>query len=92
MDAIWEPLIEKAYSFIVKNDHNRTIGVALNFDANDEPEAPMVGGLCTIFLFLDYLEVPIKYVFSIVNTYYWDSNSYSTNDSNSHHLHFSPVT
>lgn len=60
LNAIWEPLIEKRYSFVVKDSNNRTIGVALNFDANDEPEAPLVGGLCTIFIFLDYLEVPIK--------------------------------
>lgn len=60
LESIWEPLIEKGYSFIVKDENDRTIGVALNFDANDEPEAPLAGGLAPIFIFLDYLEVPIK--------------------------------
>lgn len=60
LDALWQPLIEKAYSFVVKDENERIIGVALNFDANDEPEAPLVGGLCTIFIFLDFLEIPIK--------------------------------
>lgn len=62
LESIWEPLIEKRYSFIVKDENERIIGVALNFDANDEPEAPLVCGLAPIFIFLDYLEMPIKYL------------------------------
>lgn len=60
LDAIWNPLIEKAYSFIVKDETNRIIGVALNFDAHDEPEPPLSGALQTIFIFLDHVETPIK--------------------------------
>lgn len=60
LEAIWNPLIEKAYSFVVKDDANRIIGVALNFDAHDEPEPSLEGALETIFIFLDHLETPIK--------------------------------
>lgn len=60
LEAIWDPLVEKAYSFIIKDDNNRTVGVALNFDANDEPEPNVNGPLCIIFEFLDFVEVPIK--------------------------------
>lgn len=60
LDAIWQPLVEKAYSFIIKNENNHIVGVALNFDANDEPEAPVTGPLSIIFEFLDFLEIPIK--------------------------------
>lgn len=60
LEAIWNPLIEKAYSFIVKDEANRTIGVALNFDANDEPEPPLSSALQTIFIFLDHVETPMK--------------------------------
>lgn len=60
IDAIWEPLVEKNFSFVVKNEADETIGVALNFDANDEPAPPSCGMLDIIFKFLDELETPIK--------------------------------
>lgn len=62
LEGIWKPLVEKAYSFVIKGKDNRIIGVALNFDANDEPEPPIIGSLAVIFEFLDFVEVPIKYV------------------------------
>lgn len=61
LELIWNPLVEKGYSFIIKNENSRIIGVALNFDANDEPEVDISGPLSIIFEFLDFLEVPIKY-------------------------------
>lgn len=66
LEAIWNPLIEKAYSFIVKDETNSIIGVALNFDANDEPEPPLSGALETIFIFLDHIETTMKSVQSFV--------------------------
>lgn len=60
LDAIWHSLVQKGYSFIIKNERNQMVGVALNFDANDEPEAPVTGSLSIIFEFLDFVEVPIK--------------------------------
>lgn len=61
LNAMWHHLIEKAYSFVIKDNKNVTIGVALNFDANDEPEVPCNGSLSIIFEFLDYIEEPIRY-------------------------------
>lgn len=60
LDALWQPLVQKGYSFIIKNERNHIVGVALNFDANDEPEAPVSGSLSIIFEFLDFVEIPIK--------------------------------
>lgn len=61
LEALWQPLVEKAYSFVIKDNMNRIVGVALNFDANDEPEPPCLNGpLTVIFEFLDFVEVPIK--------------------------------
>lgn len=62
LELIWNALVEKGYSFIIKDENSRTIGVALNFDANDEPEVDISGPLSIIFEFLDFIEVPIKYV------------------------------
>lgn len=60
LEAIWNPLVEQEYSFIVTDELNRIIGVALNFDANNEPEPPLSGALETIFTFLDKVEMPIR--------------------------------
>lgn len=60
LEVLWQPLVEKAYSFVIKDNMNRIVGVALNFDANDEPEPPCNGPLTVIFEFLDFVEVPIK--------------------------------
>lgn len=61
LECIWDELVGKAYSFVVKDKCGRLIGVALNFDANDEPEPTVVSELATIFEFLEFIEVPIKY-------------------------------
>lgn len=61
LEEIWEPLVEKAYSFIIQDDSNQIIGVSLNFDIIDEPERSVVSSpLSVIFKFLDFIEVPIK--------------------------------
>lgn len=69
LNAIWKPLVEKAYSFVIKDEKNHILGVALNFDANDEPEAPCDGPLTVIFEFLDFVEVPIKLVSLLLLNY-----------------------
>lgn len=60
LEQIWEPLVEKEFSFVIKDDTNRIIGVALNFDVNDEPEPTVDGPLAVIFEFLEFVEIPIK--------------------------------
>lgn len=60
MDEIWSALVEKAYSFIVRDVSGKTIGIALNFDVFDEPEPEINGALQTIFIFLEEVESPVK--------------------------------
>lgn len=60
LEELWEPLVEKAYSFVITDDSSRIIGVALNFDVNDEPEPESVGRLAVIFEFLEFVESAIK--------------------------------
>lgn len=60
MDAIWEDLVEKDLSFIVKDETGRSVGVALNFDARDEPEVPVNSKLIIVFEFLEFVEGPVR--------------------------------
>ena len=61
MEAMWNPLVEKGFSFVVKSAQNgKTIGVSLNFDLWDEPELILNSKLMIIFDFLEYLEGPIR--------------------------------
>lgn len=61
IDKLWEPLLEQNLSFIIKNEHGKIVGVALNFDARDEPEVEITSKLTVIFEFLETLEGPIRY-------------------------------
>lgn len=47
-------------SFIVKDETNRSVGVAINFDANDEPQVIVPLKLSPIFEFLEFLEAPVR--------------------------------
>lgn len=60
LEAIWDVLVEKDLSFIVKDSEGRTVGVSLNFDAHDEPEITVTSKLIYVFEFLEYLEGPIR--------------------------------
>lgn len=60
LDKIWDPLLEANLSFIVKNEYGKVVGVALNFDARDEPEVEITSKLTVIFEFLEFLEGPIR--------------------------------
>ncbi|XP_014483038.1 PREDICTED: mycosubtilin synthase subunit C [Dinoponera quadriceps] len=61
MEAIWQPLVEKGLSFVMKSmQTGKTIGVALNFDLWDEPEVVLSSKLMIVFDFLEYLEAPIR--------------------------------
>ncbi|XP_076246667.1 nonribosomal peptide synthetase ebony isoform X3 [Calliopsis andreniformis] len=61
MEILWEPLVEKNLSFVVKSSRdNRTIGVGLNFDLWDEPELILDSKLTIVFDFLEFLEAPIR--------------------------------
>ncbi|KAK1116591.1 hypothetical protein K0M31_018273 [Melipona bicolor] len=61
MEILWNPLVEKDLSFVVKSSKDgRTIGVGLNFDLWDEPELILDSKLMVVFEFLEYLEAPIR--------------------------------
>lgn len=61
LEMIWETLVEKGLSFIIKDSSGRSVGVALNFDARDEPEVQVNSKLVVVFEFLEFLEGPIRY-------------------------------
>lgn len=61
MEAMWNSLVEKSLSFVIKSaQNNKMIGVTLNFDVWDEPELTLDSKLMIIFDFLEYLEKPIR--------------------------------
>lgn len=61
LEAIWDTLVAKDLSFIIKDSNGRSVGVALNFDARDEPEVQVNSKLIVVFEFLEFLEGPIRY-------------------------------
>lgn len=60
LEAIWDVLVSKDLSFIIKDAAGRSVGVALNFDARDEPEVQVHSKLIVVFEFLEFLEGPIR--------------------------------
>uniref|UniRef100_A0A336KE11 CSON009061 protein n=1 Tax=Culicoides sonorensis TaxID=179676 RepID=A0A336KE11_CULSO len=61
LNAIWDVLVQKDLSFVVKDRKtDRIVGVSLNFDARDEPEVPVESKLIIVFEFLEFLEGPIR--------------------------------
>ncbi|XP_071559405.1 beta-alanyl-bioamine nonribosomal peptide synthetase ebony-like isoform X2 [Temnothorax nylanderi] len=61
VEAIWAPLVEKNFSFVIKSAQSgKIIGVTFNFDLWDEPELILKSKLMTVFDFLEYLEGPIR--------------------------------
>ncbi|XP_011307568.1 N-(5-amino-5-carboxypentanoyl)-L-cysteinyl-D-valine synthase [Fopius arisanus] len=62
MAALWHPLVEKGLSFVVKSldDAKTMLGVALSFDAYDEPDCVITSKLAIVFEFLEHLEAPLR--------------------------------
>lgn len=60
LEMIWEVLVEKDLSFIIKDSTGRSVGVSLNFDARDEPAVEVNSKLIVVFEFLEFLEGPIR--------------------------------
>jgi hypothetical protein len=61
IDKLWEPLVQTNLSLLFKDVYGETVGVALNFDAHDEPSVEIVSKLAVVFDFLEFLEGPIRY-------------------------------
>lgn len=60
LESIWEVLVAKDLSFIIKDANGRSVGVSLNFDARDEPEVQVHSKLIVVFEFLEFIEGPIR--------------------------------
>lgn len=60
LTILWEPLVEKGFSFVTKTESNKVVGVALNFDAHDEPECEIHSKLIVIFEFLEHVEGQVR--------------------------------
>jgi hypothetical protein len=60
-DKLWEPLVQKNLSFLIKDACGQPVGVALNFDAHDEPSVEISSKLAVVFDFLEFLEGPVRY-------------------------------
>lgn len=61
LDKLWNPLLKANYSFVVRSlEEDAIVGVALNFDANDEPQIELSSKLAIVFEFLGQLEDPIR--------------------------------
>lgn len=60
-EEIFDDLVEKDISFVVMDQQDRMVGVALNMDAHNEPEIEITSSLSIIFEFLEFVEGPIRY-------------------------------
>lgn len=62
MDELWDPLVEKGFSFVVRSAdaEKKLLGASLNFDTWDEPVCDIKSKLIIVFDFLEYLECPIR--------------------------------
>lgn len=60
IDACWEPLLVADLSVVLEDPSGSPIAVALNFDARDEPDIVLGGGLAKIMTFLEYVEGSVR--------------------------------
>ncbi|XP_049880564.1 zwittermicin A synthase ZmaJ [Pectinophora gossypiella] len=58
--ACWTALLHARLSVVLKDANNTPVAVALNFDARDEPEIELTGGLAKIMAFLEYVEGSVR--------------------------------
>ncbi|KAK4875342.1 hypothetical protein RN001_011764 [Aquatica leii] len=60
LEKMWNDLLKKQLSFIVKTETGKSVGVSLNFDARDEPEPQIESKLLIIFDLLESIEGPVR--------------------------------
>lgn len=58
LDRIWTFLVRRGFSFMVKNDEDEILGVALNYDAVDAPQFNVKNPLKLTLEFLKFAEHP----------------------------------
>lgn len=59
-EAMYDHFVENGICFVVWDADDRMVGVALNTDANDEPEIEIHSKLAIVFEFLEHIEGPIR--------------------------------
>lgn len=60
IDACWPALLAARLSVVLRDNSGMPVAVALNFDARDEPEIELKGGLARIMGFLEYIEGSVR--------------------------------
>lgn len=60
IDACWAALLRARLSVVLRDGTNTPVAVALNFDARDEPEIELTGGLAKIMGFLEFVEGSVR--------------------------------
>ncbi|KAJ2940472.1 hypothetical protein O0L34_g6402 [Tuta absoluta] len=60
INACWDALLQAQLSVVLKDVNGTPVAVALNFDARDEPEIELTGGLAKIMGFLEYVEGSVR--------------------------------
>lgn len=58
-DAIWQSIVDFGYSFIIKDKGDRIVGVALNFDVDNELDIPYNEPCSVVNKYLNFLESSI---------------------------------
>ncbi|KAG6459387.1 hypothetical protein O3G_MSEX011364 [Manduca sexta] len=58
--ACWAALLHARLSVVLNDANGTPVAVALNFDARDEPEIELAGGLAKIMGFLEYVEGSVR--------------------------------
>lgn len=59
-EAMYEHFVSNEICFVVLDETDRMVAVALNTDANDEPEIEIHSQLAVVFEFLETIEGPIR--------------------------------
>ncbi|CAG9794864.1 unnamed protein product [Diatraea saccharalis] len=60
IEACWVALLQARLSVVLKDASGSPVAVALNFDARDEPEIELAGGLAKIMAFLEFVEGSVR--------------------------------
>ncbi|CAH2984901.1 unnamed protein product [Chilo suppressalis] len=60
IEACWIALLQARLSVVLRDVNGSAVAVALNFDARDEPEIELSGGLAKIMAFLEFVESSVR--------------------------------
>ncbi|XP_013185041.1 beta-alanyl-bioamine nonribosomal peptide synthetase ebony [Amyelois transitella] len=62
IDLCWPALLLARLSVVLTDGTGSPVAVALNFDARDEPEIELTGGLAKIMAFLEFVEGSVRHL------------------------------